>query len=51
MDPEELCEIWPRSTGRTSEKWRASPQEDWGYDMRDGVLTRVEGENVSKKRC
>lgn len=20
------------------------PQEDWGYDMRDGVLTRVEGE-------
>ncbi len=19
-------------------------QEDWGYDMRDGVLTRVEGE-------
>ncbi|MFC3190624.1 oxidoreductase [Pseudocitrobacter sp. RIT415] len=21
------------------------PQEDWGYDMRDGVLTRVEGED------
>ncbi|MEB4675369.1 oxidoreductase [Enterobacteriaceae bacterium G50] len=21
------------------------PQEDWGYDMRDGVLTRVDGEN------
>lgn len=20
------------------------PQEDWGYDMRDGILTRVEGE-------
>ncbi len=20
------------------------PQEDWGYDMRDGVLTSVEGE-------
>ena len=20
------------------------PQEDWGYDMRDGVVTRVEGE-------
>lgn len=20
------------------------PQEDWGYDMRDGVLTRIEGE-------
>ncbi|MFK3707519.1 oxidoreductase [Klebsiella sp. NPDC088457] len=23
------------------------PQEDWGYDMRDGVLTRVEGEDRS----
>ncbi|HAZ76857.1 MAG TPA: oxidoreductase, partial [Enterobacteriaceae bacterium] len=22
------------------------PQEDWGYDMRDGVLTRVQGEEV-----
>ena len=22
------------------------PQEDWGYDMRDGVVTRVEGEEV-----
>ncbi|POU00299.1 oxidoreductase [Escherichia sp. ESNIH1] len=22
------------------------PQEDWGYDMRDGVLTRVHGEEV-----
>ncbi len=22
--PRQLCEIWPRSTGRTSEKWRAS---------------------------
>lgn len=24
------------------------PQEDWGYDMRDGVLTRVEGERVEE---
>lgn len=22
------------------------PQEDWGYDMRDGVVTRVEGEEL-----
>ncbi|MBA7853740.1 oxidoreductase [Enterobacter sp. RHBSTW-00901] len=22
------------------------PQEDWGYDMRDGVVTRVEGEEM-----
>ena len=22
------------------------PQEDWGYDMRDGVLTRAEGEDI-----
>jgi predicted dehydrogenase len=22
------------------------PQEDWGYDMRDGVITRVEGEEL-----
>lgn len=22
------------------------PQEDWGYDMRDGVLTKVEGETL-----
>lgn len=44
MDPEQLCEIWPRSTGRTSENGERLPQEDWGYDMRDGVLTRVEGE-------
>ncbi len=40
----QLCEIWPRSTGRTSENGERLPQEDWGYDMRDGVLTRVEGE-------
>ena len=30
--------------GRTSENGERLPQEDWGYDMRDGVLTRVEGE-------
>lgn len=27
------------------------PQEDWGYDMRDGVLTAWKVRNVSKKRC
>ncbi|EOF4703676.1 oxidoreductase [Klebsiella sp. RHBSTW-00215] len=25
------------------------PQEDWGYDMRDGLLTRVEGEERSEE--
>lgn len=25
------------------------PQEDWGYDMRDGVLTRVQGEEVAEE--
>lgn len=25
------------------------PQEDWGYDMRDGVLTRVEGKSARRK--
>ncbi|HCF6465696.1 MULTISPECIES: oxidoreductase [Klebsiella] len=25
------------------------PQEDWGYDMRDGVLTRAEGENITEE--
>ena len=28
---------------RTSEKWRRLPQEDWGYDMRDGGLPRGSG--------
>ena len=26
------------------------PQEDWGYDMRDGVLTRVEGEERTTEK-
>lgn len=25
------------------------PQEDWGYDMRDGVLTRAEGEDITEE--
>lgn len=25
------------------------PQEDWGYDMRDGILTRVDGEDRSEE--
>lgn len=25
------------------------PQEDWGYDMRDGVLTRAEGEEITEE--
>lgn len=25
------------------------PQEDWGYDMRDGILTRVDGEERSEE--
>jgi len=25
------------------------PQEDWGYDMRDGVLTRAEGEDTTEE--
>ena len=24
------------------------PQEDWGYDMRDGLLTRAEGEEITE---
>ncbi|PLL93158.1 oxidoreductase, partial [Klebsiella michiganensis] len=24
------------------------PQEDWGYDMRDGLLTRAEGEDITE---
>ncbi|MCW7137477.1 Gfo/Idh/MocA family oxidoreductase [Escherichia coli] len=47
----DYVKIWPRSTGRTSEKWRASAAGDWGYDMRDGVLTAWKVRNVSKKRC
>jgi predicted dehydrogenase len=27
------------------------PQEDWGYDMRDGVVTRVEGEELVEETC
>ena len=27
------------------------PQEDWGYDMRDGVVTKVEGRRWWKKPC
>jgi hypothetical protein len=26
------------------------PQEDWGYDMRDGLLTRAEGEEIPRSR-
>ena len=25
------------------------PQEDWGYDMRDGLLTRAEGEEITEE--
>lgn len=25
------------------------PQEDWGYDMRDGVLTRAEGDEITEE--
>ena len=25
------------------------PQEDWGYDMRDGTLTRAEGDERSEE--
>ncbi len=25
------------------------PQEDWGYDMRDGTLTRAEGDETSEE--
>ena len=25
------------------------PQEDWGYDMRDGILTRIDGEDRSEE--
>lgn len=25
------------------------PQEDWGYDMRDGILTRADGDEISEE--
>ncbi len=40
--------------GRTVKNGERLPQEDWGYDMRDGVLTLVEERRAKKKtglRC
>jgi hypothetical protein len=36
---------------KTAENGERLPQEDWGYDMRDGVVTRVEGEELVEEPC
>lgn len=40
----QLCEVRPGSAGRAPQNGERLPQEDWGYDMRDGVVTRAKGE-------